>query len=279
MMQVSGIIKELDLTQRERTIKIHVEGVAKTIWVNPTEQDDVKKLELGQQVTFEVREGRDYYFYQSHVVGERTSANIQNDTSPQTESETRKPPQTTENVFGKIIHGVERASPYTPTKDKNLPPTPGKGRACSARFMAKFRENLKSGKTPEEIADEYCFSVQEVYQNRAALEVKERIEEKVTHVTKPFDTGFDTIRPGHYVRIARIPDPDRQFELAKKVAEENLSVRELEKEIKGPTPPEPPREEATDTGAWTCPVCKERFHLLHHPNGRHEFEKVEVVEK
>lgn len=91
-MDVSGIVTELDLTDVERAIKIHVRGVAKPVWVAPEYQPDVKGLQLGEQVSFEVREGRDYYFYQAQ--GERTSANVsQPDTSPQMEQKPPKPPK------------------------------------------------------------------------------------------------------------------------------------------------------------------------------------------
>lgn len=59
----------------------------------------------------------------------------------------------------------------------------------------------------------------------------------------------------------------------------SLVLQKIKMQEQQPKPPAPPREEATDTGPWTCAICKERFHLLHHPNGRHEFEPVEVIEK
>jgi hypothetical protein len=53
-------------------------------------------------------------------------------------------------------------------------------------------------------------------------------------------------------------------------------IKQLEREK---APPEPPREESIDTGPWTCPICKKDHHLLHHANGKHECEEVEVIGK
>jgi hypothetical protein len=169
--------------------------------------------------------------------------------------------------------------PYTPTRDKDLPPTSGKARACSARFMAKFRELVNKGLNNQQLVDELCIQEREIYALRSVLEIKEEIEQKVQSIAVKVDTDFDRIRPTHYIQLARVPDAKKRLELAQKVAEENLSVQELKREIEGPPPKQPPREEAVDTGPWTCPVCKQNYRLLHHPNGRHEFEPVEVIEK
>lgn len=186
----------------------------------------------------------------------------------------------------KAIRSKPHSKPYASSREKGLPSTPGKGRACSARFMAKFREFIRQDKTPQELADEYCFTVQEVYQLIAALNTKERIEQNVSQLTSDqrFDTDFDSIRPTHYVELSRVEDQQKQLELAKKVAEEQIPVKQLREEIKGEVsketePPSPPRHEWVDTGGWACPVCKETYRLLHLVSGRHKFESVTVVEK
>lgn len=267
-MQRQGIIQTIDRTQMERAIKFFLVDQPKPVWVSPEYQNQVKALRAGDQVTFTVKAGNWCDFYQGHETRERPSAqNVSPDTGPLTESDEEQKP------------------PYTPTRNKDLPPTPGKGRACSARFMAKFRDLVKAGKTSEEIASEYCFSVQEVYQLQAALETKEKIEQNVSQLTseKRFDTDFDSIRPTHYVELSRVEDTKKQLELAKKVAKEQLPVSKLRKEIRGevepPKPEIPPRPEWIDTGPWVCPVCKENFRLLHLAEGRHKFEPVEVIEK
>jgi hypothetical protein len=224
-----------------------------------------KDLNQGEKITAEVNEGDRYYFLISLERGEAASSEDEKQIGLSTYPPAEQPPK-----------------PYTPTREKNLPPTPGKGRACSTRFMARFRELVKAGKTPEEIADEYCFSTEEVYQNIAALETKEKIEQKLTQVSseKRFDTDFDSVRPTHYRLISRVPDEEKQVELARKVAEENLTVRELEKEIEGPKPPEPPREEEIDQNITIpCKTCGMNFHVIHVRAGKHRLEEVMVVEK
>jgi hypothetical protein len=216
-------------------------------------------------VTVTANPGRFYEFVESIERGEASAPNVLSSTSEsptQTEQKGPKPPKL-----------------FTPTREKDLPPTSGKGRACSARFMAKFQELVAKELSVEELVDQLCLQESEIYQLKQALEVKQKIEEKVHTCGLKIDTDFDTIRPSHYVRIARVPDEQKQLELACKVAEEHLSVRELDKEIEGPKPPPPPREEAIDTGPWTCPICHESKRLRHLPNGKHDFENVEVVER
>ena len=263
-MKVTGLVLKIDTSQKDRAIKIDVQGAAKSLWVSPELHPQIRDLKEGQEACFEVADTmRWYYVFRSW---ERASA-------PNALSSTSESPTQTEQK------GPKPPKLFTPTREKDLPPTSGKGRACSARFMAKFQELVAKELSVEELVDQLCLQESEIYQLKQALEVKQKIEEKVHTCGLKIDTDFDTIRPSHYVRIARVPDEQKQLELACKVAEEHLSVRELDKEIEGPKPPPPPREEAIDTGPWTCPICHESKRLRHLPNGKHDFENVEVVER
>jgi hypothetical protein len=146
--------------------------------------------------------------------------------------------------------------------------------------MAKFQELVAKELSVEELVDQLCLQESEIYQLKQALEAKRVIEEKVQSSGLKIDTDFDSIRPTHYVHLARVPDPEKRLELARKVAEEDLSVRELDREIEGPRPPPPPLEDALDQGiVIRCKTCPATFHFLHLPNGKHKLESVEVNEK
>ncbi len=273
-MKVTGPIESLDFD--ERSGKLRLVNYSRTFWVDWTFKARVKDLKPGDVVTVEAKPGP---YYDRLIAIERGEAAPQPMASlvPSDAASPAMPNQP--NVSSPQPAELPPRS-YTPTREKGLPPTPGKGRACSARFMAKFRELIKSGKTPEEIADEYCFAVQEVYQLRAALETKEKLEQNVSQLTsEPFDTDFDSIRPTHYVELSRVEDPKKQVELARKVAKKQISVKKLREEIQGPTPP-PPRREWIDQGIQiTCTTCGEAFHLLHLAPGSHKLEPVTVVAK
>jgi hypothetical protein len=247
----------------ERGGKLEVEGHSKTIWVDETFRRKFSGSRAGDSVVLEANEGRFYDFLKSVEWGEAVS----------------QPPSARVSE-GAAVTPKPPPKLYTPAKEKHLPPTSGKGRACSARFMAKFQELVTKGLSVEDLVDQLCLQESEIYQLKQALEVKHEIEEKVHTCGLKIDTDFDTIRPSHYTRIARVSDPEKQVELARKVAEENLSVRELEREIEGPKPPPPPLEDALDQGiVICCKTCPASFHLLHLPNGKHKLEEIQEMNK
>jgi hypothetical protein len=99
-MNRTGIIQRIDDSEKERGIKIDLSDGLKPIWVGPECHSQIKDLKEGDQASFEVREGRDYYSYQSHeeraasqTVGPRADQPDAKQDSPPAE----QPPKLTED--------------------------------------------------------------------------------------------------------------------------------------------------------------------------------------
>jgi len=260
-LKISGKVESIQFDDRHGELRLT--GYERVIWIDAIAKLKVKDLKVGDTVTVTAKPGRYYEFLTDIERGE---------VSPLAAC-------ATERANGSP-HAEPSPKPYVPTREKGLPPTPGKGRACSARFMAKFQDLVAKGLTVQELVDELCLQESEIYQLKQAIETKQAIEEKVHTCGLRVDTDFDVIRPRHYVELARVKDPERQVELAEKVAKEQISVQKLREEIQGPKPPPPPRKEWIDQGIQiTCKTCGEHFHLLHFAPGNHKLEPVTVVGK
>jgi len=280
-MQLSGIITELDLTQKERTVKIHLKDGVKPIWVNPEYQDKVKKLELGQQVSFEVREGRDYYFYQSHE--DRVASLEETDGSPISKPPAEQPPisdlavsepqlpdnvddlrqfilvtQEALNIYHTKLNAVNRLNVAQAVRKQTLED----GQKVGAALLwaeAKLGEILASQTS-------HGGSL------KGAKGAPRSLPEGVTH------------KQSHYAQQLAGHKNLIEETIKDAVEDEDIPTRTTVmrkiKDQEAPEKPEPtPREHWKDCGQFDCPVCKESYRLLHLSEGRHKFEPVEVMEK
>ena len=118
----------------ERSGKLRVSGHDKPIWVDPILKSKVNAFKVGDKVSVDTRPGKFYDFLMAIHGADKVAP-----------EETMLPPSSS----SKAPEMGPPPKPYVPTKEKNLAATPGKGRACSARFMAKFRELVKKGKSLE----------------------------------------------------------------------------------------------------------------------------------
>jgi len=91
-MNRTGIIQRIDDSEKERGIKIDLSDGLKPIWVGPECHSQIKDLKEGDQASFEVREGRDYYSYQSHE--ERAASQTAGPRADQPDAKQDSPPAT-----------------------------------------------------------------------------------------------------------------------------------------------------------------------------------------
>jgi len=148
-----------------------------------------------------------------------------------------------------------------------------------------FSDEMAKGLSQEKIAEKYGVSQQQVSERLHLLQLPTRVQELVTtRVVKPTQAEI----------IARIPNAERQVEAAKKVADEDLSSRELESLVRGevaassstaeqktpdlhrgqPDKPPPKTGKWVDTGVkFDCPCCRGAYMILCQ-DGRHRLEEV-----
>jgi len=148
-----------------------------------------------------------------------------------------------------------------------------------------FSDEMAKGLSQEKIAEKYGVSQQQVSERLHLLQLPEPVQELVT---------TRVVKPTHAEILARVPSPQKKVELAKKVAEEDLSKRELESLVRGEvaapsspstaeqkTPdlhePSPKTDKWIDTGiAFDCPSCKGTFVILC-AEGRHKLQEAKKV--
>ena len=150
-----------------------------------------------------------------------------------------------------------------------------------------FSDEMAKGLSQEQVAEKYGVSQQQVSERLHLLQLPTRVQELVT---------TRVVRPTQAEIIARIPDAERQVEVAKRVADEDLSSRELESLVRGevatssslsraeqktpdlhrgqPDKPPPKTGKWVDTGVkFDCPSCKGTYMILC-LDGRHRLEEV-----
>jgi N6-adenosine-specific RNA methylase IME4 len=89
-MKVTGLVLKIDTSQKDRAIKIDVQGAAKPLWVPPELHPQIRDLKEGQEASFEVADTmRWYYVFRSW---ERASAPKEQD-PPESPTQTEKGPE------------------------------------------------------------------------------------------------------------------------------------------------------------------------------------------
>jgi ParB family chromosome partitioning protein len=143
-----------------------------------------------------------------------------------------------------------------------------------------FSDEMAKGLSQEKIADKYGVVQQQVSERLHLLLLPTPVQELVT---------TRVVKPSHAEVIAKISDPEKQVEVAKRAAEEELSVRETEdlaREAAGKEPVKPhgpvlekqpkPVGDKMDVGEFLCPHCHGNYRILCQ-DGKHSFQEVKTI--
>lgn len=97
-------------------------------------------------------------------------------------------------------------------------------------------------------------------------------------VKKIVDRGKLGVR--HVREILKLSDaPDKQVELAEKATEQGWTSEKLKREVNSILSPPEPKPSPVDTGLkFECPVCGETYMIVHVDEGKHRFQRIEVME-
>ena len=155
-----------------------------------------------------------------------------------------------------------------------------KRQAFSPIELAQYIETRRNilGETAKQIAKRYNVDESHIRHIAQLERLPREIKRKVSWGTPTFSRAGvkPTITVEHARQILRVPKKQMQLEMAKKISSKSLTVEQTKKEVERIIGKEHTPVEEVDTGvAWTCPICKKEYRLIHvSPSDSHRLEAI-----
>jgi len=305
-MEIPGTIESLVWDERAGILRLT--GRSREVWIDPFLKPKLKDLKSGDNITIEARPGRFYDFFVklNTDIGKTASQTAEEIAQIIRNAPSQPIPPDVIALIREANSKPQVGSPPTSitVSEPQLPDSIPElqqfilvtGEALKI-YHAKLNAVNKLN-VAQAIQQQTLLDAQRV--SEALLWAKAKLGELLQQIPlKPVADSSSKGRIGgsekslpegisykqsHYAQqLAKHPELIRET-IDEAIEDEDIptqtvvmqKIKQLEREK---APPEPPREESIDTGPWTCPICKKDHHLLHHANGKHECEEVEVIGK